>query len=156
MKTFFLTILMVCLFVAGQSCACYGPKLHVGTGDEPQDDLFYALVSIYIKEKTGIETIRLPLTGKDPARELREARLDLAFLAPEDYEPLLLQVPGWPALGSARRPLEDIQFSTVAPALRRLAGQLAVEHLETLMQQVRNGAPPAAAARRFLMDRKWI
>jgi len=145
------------LLLAGEAVACFGPKLYVGTGEDAQADLLYALTSLYVKEKTGVETVRTPLEGKDALEELRAERLDLAFApAGGPQAPELLAVSGYPALISGRRPLEDLQFTTVAPALRKLAALLQPAHLDDLVARVESGAPPAAAARRFLMERGWI
>lgn len=137
--------------------ACFGPKLYLGAGSGPEGDLLYALVSLYIKEKTGTETIRVSLEGLDPVEELRTERLDLAFIPTgTPFRPVFLAIPGWSRLAAGRRPLEDLQFTTLSPALGKLDRLLKEEHLRQLQAAVRAGEPPAAAVRRFLVAQGWI
>ena len=155
-KLFHIVFILLLLLPCGV-LACFGPKLYVGTQEGAQADLLYELASLYVKEKTGVETVRVPLEGKDPLAELHAERLDLAF-APAGGEGVteLLAVAGYPVLVSGRRPLEELQFTTVAPALRKLDGLLQPKHLTGLVARVDAGAPPAATARRFLMEQGWI
>ncbi len=142
---------------ASPAAACFGPKLYFGTGEGVQADILHAVISLYIKEKTGTETVRSSLDGKDPTAELRGERLDLALLPPgTNWTPVLLTVPGWPVLVSGRRPLEDLQFSTIPTALKRLNQQLTTEHLQTLLGRVRAGDSPMAAARRLFAEQGWL
>ncbi|WP_305045687.1 hypothetical protein [Geoalkalibacter sp.] len=137
--------------------ACFGPKLYIGLGDAAEQRAFYAVVALYIKEKTGVETVAVPLEGADPLHFLREKRVDMAF-APdlaEEFTPLVTAA-GVPYLLSGRRPLEELQFTTVAPALQRLDRLLTPELFQALAAEVAAGAPPAAAARAFLMRQRWI
>ncbi len=137
--------------------ACFGPKLFLGTAPGVQADVLFELVTLYVKEKTGTETVRVDLAGKEPLAELRGERVDMVFWGGETVaEPALLAVEGVPALISGERPLQDLQFTTVGPALRKLGRQLTAGHVAELVRKVEQGAPPAAAARRFLMDQGWI
>jgi hypothetical protein len=145
------------LLLAAPAGACFGPKLYFGTGEGVQADILHAVVSLYIKEKTGTEMVRVPLDGKDPTVELRGESLDLALLPPAtNWSPILLTVPGWPVLVSGRRPLEDLQFSTVPVALKRLNRLLTAGHLQTLLARVRAGDSPMAAARRLFAEQGWL
>lgn len=150
-----LALFLLLSLLPSASSACFGPKLYLGTGSDAKADVLYALVSLYIKEKTGTETVRVPLGGKDPFREIGEERIDLAFVTGGSGT-MLLQVSGWPALASGKRPVEDLQFTTVPAALKKLNGLLRTTHLEGLLRQVQGGDSPAAAARRFLAAQKWI
>lgn len=135
--------------------ACFGPKLYVGVGMGAEQELLYALTALYLKEKTGVETERVALDGRDPLAEIAAQRLDLAFTAATDGT-VLLDMPGLPRLVSGPRPLEDLQFTTVAPALRKLAALLNTEEVHRLVAEVRAGAAPAATARRYLSAKGWL
>ncbi|WP_305041074.1 hypothetical protein [Geoalkalibacter sp.] len=137
--------------------ACFGPKLYIGLSDTAEQRVFYALVALYIKEKTGVETVAVPLEDADPLRALQEKRVDMAFAREisQDFTPLVTAA-GAPYLLSGRRPLEELQFTTVAPALQRLDRLLTPELFAPLAAEVAAGAPPAAAARAFLMRQRWI
>lgn len=138
--------------------ACFGPKLYIGSPATPQGDLLFELVALYVKEKTGTESLRVVVQpGDDPLALLRGEKTDLAFASEATGpEPALLAVAGLPLLVAGKRPLEDLQFTTVAPALGKLNKLLLSKDLEPLVQQVAQGAAPAATARKFLMVKRWI
>lgn len=156
----FALLLLVCsvLFQPTAAQGCFGPKLYIGTPVGSQGALLFEVVALYVKEKTGTESVRVELkTGDDPLAFLRGDKVDLAFAAAAPGpEPALLQVSGLPLLLSAKRPLEDLQFTTVAPALAKLNKLLLSQDLQPLVLKVEQGAPPAATARKFLMTRGWI
>jgi hypothetical protein len=68
----------------------------------------------------------------------------------------LLAVPGYPLLVSGARPLTDLQFTTVVPALRKLATLLTPADLQGLAARVAAGEKPLAAARRLFKERRWL
>lgn len=151
--------LLIAIALAPQPVhACFGPKLYIGTGSSSLDLVFYEVVSLYLREKTGVESMRVELQGDDPLTVLDREEADLVrILAPRDSSFVtLLAVDGYLHLLSGARPLEDLQFTTVAPALRKLDALLRPEHLEALRTRVKQGRPPAAEARRFLMSQGWI
>ncbi len=154
--------LLACFIVAlalggGIAWGCFGPKLYVGTGAGVEAEVLYELVALYLKEKTGIETVRVELEGRDAAEELHGERLDLAF-APGPAPGLtpLIELAGLPLLLSGRRPLEDIQFTTAGPALRRLGSKLTPLQVRDLCARVAAGAPVKAEVRRFLTEARWL
>lgn len=153
-------LLLVCcaLFQPAPASGCFGPKLYIGTAATPQEALLFEVVALYVKEKTGTESVRVVLkNGEDPLAALRGNKVDLAFSpAAPGPEPALLQVSGLPLLLSGQRPLDDLQFTTVAPALAKLNKLLHYQDLEPLLRQVEQGVPPAATARKFLMTKGWI
>ena len=143
---------------AGTAVACFGPKLFVGTGGEPRQELLYALVTLYVQEKTGVESERVLLApGETPAQALAAERVDLVFAAapPGGTEPVLA-IAGYPVLVSGPRPLNDLQFTTVLPALRKLAALLTTRDLQELESRIATGEKPLAAARRLCMERRWL
>lgn len=157
MRTVALLLLVTALLFVATSPArsCFGPKLYFGVGAGAEAELVQAVVVLYLKEKTGVETVRVELEGKDPRIELAEERLDLALATGPDGA-ALLQVPGFPALLAGRRPQQELQFTTVVPALRKLAGLLTAEALRQPLVEVRGGASPAAVARTFLRKKGWL
>ena len=138
--------------------ACFGPKLYVGTGEGSEADVLYAMVTLYVQEKTGVESIRVVYTDtQDPLTELDEERVDLTF-APEAQhaEVSLLRLSGYPVLVTGKRRLEDLQSTTVVPAIRKLAGLLKSDDVVNIITQVQAGDSAMAAVRRFYMERRWI
>lgn len=158
--TIFPVLLVVCwlLLPAAPVQGCFGPKLYIGSPATPQGNLLFELVALYVKEKTGTESLRVVVKeNDDPLALLRGEKVDLAFAAAANGpEPALLQVPDLPLLLAGNRPLADLQFTTVAPAIRKLNKLLVSKDLEPLIQQVGQGAAPAATARKFLMAKGWI
>jgi hypothetical protein len=153
-------LLLACcvLLQPAPASGCFGPKLYIGTPTTPQAELLFEVVALYVKEKTGTESVRVVWkNGEDPLAALRGDKVDLAFSpAAPGPEPALLQVSGLPLLLSGKRPMDDLQFTTVAPALAKLNKLLHAQDLEPLLRQVEQGAPPAATARKFLMTKGWI
>lgn len=140
------------------AAACFGPKLYVGVAADPRQELLFALVSLYVVEKTGVESERVTLMDRaDPGAELRAERIDMAFAAaPVAGAETLLAIPGYPLLVSGSRPLTDLQFTTVVPALRKLSALLTANDLLALEARVAAGDKPLAAARRLCMERRWL
>jgi hypothetical protein len=136
--------------------ACFGPKLYLGANGGAEADVLYEMAALYVKEKTGTEMVRVDLDGRDPLVLLKEQKVDLVFVANGSREEVLLAVGGLPLLLAGGRVLEDLRFTTVAPALQKLGGLLRAEQVTALVAEVHGGAPPAAAVRRFLMARGWI
>ena len=145
------------LFGSTSGQACFGPKLYLGTPESGEGEVLAELVALYVKEKTGVESILVPLEGKDAVTEIREERLDLAVVSHLDSRlPDLLRVEGGPGLLSGMRPMNDLQFTTVVPALKKLSGLLDAEIFKGLVDDVAAGEPVRARVRRLLMERGWI
>ena len=136
--------------------ACFGPKLFLGVPADSDGQVLTSLVAIYIKEKTGIDTERVDLADRTVRQEISADKLDYGFVAENDSLQTILNVKGLPLLVSGPRILNDLQFTTVAPALQRLQKILKPEHVEQIRQDVDNGTLPMAAARKFLMKQRWI
>lgn len=136
--------------------ACFGPKLFLGIPDDSAGQVLTSLVAIYIKEKTGVDTERVELAGRDLRQEITADKLDYGFAEENGSLQTILQVEGLPLLVSGPRILSDLQFTTVGPALQRLQKILKPEHVEQIRQDVATGALPMAAARSFLMQQRWI
>jgi glycine betaine/choline ABC-type transport system substrate-binding protein len=152
----YLLLLVAGLLLAGTAQACFGPKLYLGTNDDPRSQVLASLVAIYVQEKTGVEVVRQPLAATAPIAAIRADTIDFAFTAVPEDMPILLQIEGVPALVSGSRILEDLQFTTVRPALQRLAGQLTPGQVSTLVAAVDAGGLPMDVARRFLRNAGWI
>lgn len=156
MKRILFILLALGLLSAAPAAACFGPKLYLGTGAGTQADILFELVALYVQEKTGTEIVRVDTEGREPLTLLREEKLDLAFAGNARIENSLLTVAGLPGLVAGDRPLRDLQFTTVIPALKKLNGLLLAEHVSMMAAEIESGASPAAAVRRFLMERGWI
>lgn len=148
----------VTVMAAAPVAACFGPKLYIGVAAEPRQELLFAAVSLYVREKTGVESERVVLApAADPGAELRAERVDLAFApAAVAGADTLFAAPGYPLLVSGARPLTDLQFTTVAPAVRKLATLLTAGDLAGLEARVATGETPLAAVRRLFKERRWI
>jgi len=143
------------LVLAGAAAACFGPKLYLGIGDGPRNQVLTSLVAIYVQEKTGIEVVRQPLAESTPLEAIHAEKVDFAFAEAAGNLPVLLTVSGQHLLGGPRIG-DDLQFTTVRPALERLGKLLQAEQVALLQRQVAEGAVPMEAARSFLLDRGWI
>lgn len=138
--------------------ACFGPKLFVAAGPQLHDNLLFALVTLYVEEKTGVASNRVEIgAGEDPLQLLGANRADLVLAAAAGpHDDVVLRIAGLPLLVSGPRPREDLQFTTVLPALRKLERLLVAEDLELLAGRVASGQSAMAAARKFLMERRFI
>lgn len=153
------TVLLVLIVLpAFPAAACFGPKLFVGHGATPREELLFALVSLYVQEKTGVESEPVEVDGgAGAAQALAGERVDLVFSAtPVAGGETVLAVTGYPLLVSGQRPLNDLQFTTVVPALRKLAALLTPRDLADLEARVAAGEKPLAAARHLCMERRWL
>jgi len=156
-------IILCCLLLSGLlSCpdaeGCFGPKLFVGVSDSPEEEVLYALVTLYIKEKTGVESTRVEIApDQKPLGLIAGEQVDLAFVATEQpLRSIVFRLEGMPALAAGGRPLDDLQFTTVLPAVKKLNSLLSRADVEGLLLRVKAGESAMAAARHFLMQRRWI
>jgi hypothetical protein len=154
----FIVTLILILGLVFPAGACFGPKLYLGSVAGEDGELLFHLVSIYVKEKTGVESIRQEMTEDQTAESLlQKEQVDLAFSATASSEwSALLQVGSDLHLLSGPRPTQDLQFTTVPRALKKLAKILKVQDLELLREQVAGGSLPATAVRQLYMQRGWI
>ena len=138
--------------------ACFGPKLFVGVGQGGQNDVVFALVTLYVQEKTGVESKRVEIEkDQDPLALLSNEKADLVLmLADETLDNTVFHVEGLPLLATGKRPLEELQFTTVLPAIRKLNRLLKYEDVARLVGRVDTGESAMAVAREFFMERRWI
>ena len=59
--TLLLGSLLLVLLVSAPARACFGPKLFVGAGPEIQEEALFALLTLYIQEKTGVVSTRVEI-----------------------------------------------------------------------------------------------
>lgn len=150
-------MLPVLLLTAFPAAACFGPKLYLGTSSGPQSAVLFEVVALYVKEKTGVETVRVDLADEAPLAALHAEKADMILaVGVTPAETTLLALDGLPRLVVGKRVLEDLQFTTVAPALRRLARVLTVADVAGVLTAVEDGMPPAAAVRQLLMTKGWL
>lgn len=129
--------------------ACFGPKLYTGVGVGAENELRFALVSLYLKEKTGVELERVELAAREPATEIAGGHFDLAFATTGDVSVAALRLPDGALLLAGKRVRDDLQFTTVLPALTKLQGVVASAEWPGLVQRVRAGEGALAVARAF-------
>ncbi len=156
-----LSVIVATVFLVALVCApvqaCFGPKLFVGAGTSVQDEALFALVTLYVQEKTGVESTRVEIeAGQDPLTLLDGEKADLVFVLSGALDNTVFQIAGMPLLVTGKRPLEDLQFTTVLPAIRKLNRQLKKEDVELLINHIETGDSPMIAARKFLMELRWI
>ena len=153
-----ISILCLILLVALPAHACFGPKLFVGVGQEAQEEVLFALVTLYVQEKTGVESNRVDVAKTQrPVDLITDDKVDLVFIAAnEAASDVVFQIPGRPSLATGPRPMEDLQFTTVLPAIRKLNRLLTGADVDSLVSQVEAGESAMAAARKFLMKNRWI
>ena len=157
MRYVILLALGICLLSGTPAVACFGPKLFVATDGGARQQLLSAVVTIFLKEKTGIESNLVTIPPGGGQQALQEDRVDLVF-SPDEIvgATLVFKVEALSSLFSGPRPLEELQFSLVVPALKKLQGLLQPEQVRRLIGRVESGAPPLATARRFLQKQGWI
>lgn len=136
--------------------ACFGPKLYIGVEPGAAGDLNFALVSLYIKEKTGVEAIRVEMAAKDAVAAVAAAEhVDLAT-APATSSGGLLTLPDGTILHVGKRVRDDLQFTTVLPALNKLQRVLAQVDGAALLARVQAGEGPVAVARSWFKAQKAL
>ena len=151
-----LSLLLVIIMLAPAQ-ACFGPKLFVGAGPSVQDEVLFALVTLYVQEKTGVESTRMEIeAGQDPLSLISAEKADLVFVSSGSLENTVLQIADMPLLVTGPRPLEELQFTTVLPAIKKLNRLLKKADVELLVSRVEAGESAMATARKFLMELRWI
>lgn len=149
-----LLVVLTCL----PAQACFGPKLFVSAGQGNQGEALFALVTLYVQEKTGVESTRVEIEeGQNPVELLSAEKADLIFvLTDETIDNTVLIIEGLPVLVTGKRPLEELQFTTVLPAIRKLGRLLEQEDVDLLAHKIKAGESAMAVARKFLMRNRWI
>lgn len=156
--TFLICVALLALLLSTPVQACFGPKLFVGAGSTPEQELLYALVTLYVQEKTGVESTRVGV-GPDqrPLNLLSEEKVDLVFVSPDTPTgETVFQLPDLPSLVTGPRPENDLQFTTVLPAIAKLNRLLTRADVELLLNQLETGKSAMSIARKFLMENRWI
>ena len=150
--------LLVAIAPASHASACFGPKLFVGVSAGAEHDLLYALVTLYVKEKTGVESIRVDIDKQtNPLKLITDDEADMVFVVTkESLQNAVLNVKDFPALVAGKRPLEELQFTTVLPAVKKLDHLLKNEDVQILVNKVKTGKSAMAVAREFFMENRWI
>ncbi len=156
--TFLVGIVLLALLVSTPAQACFGPKLFVGAGSTTQQELLYALVTLYVQEKTGVESTRVDVgVSQNPLDLLSAEKVDLVFVpVNESVNKTVFQLPDLPPLVAGPRPVNDLQFTTVLPAVAKLNRLLTSADVELLASQVEAGKSALSVARKFLMEKRWI
>ena len=156
--TFLVGIVLLAVLVSFPAQACFGPKLFVGAGSTTQQELLYALVTLYVQEKTGVESTRVEVgVSQNPLDLLSADKVDLVFVPVNDpVNETAFQLSDLPPLVAGPRPVNDLQFTTVLPAVAKLNRLLTSADVELLVLQVEAGNSAMSVARKFLMGNRWI
>ena len=157
MKRLGLFLLLTLVLVPQLAGACFGPKLYIGVDAGPTATVLAELATLYLHEKTGVDSVRVELGAGGARAELEGGRVDLAVTGtvPAEGAPVLA-VGTLGSILAGPRPLQDLQFTTVVPALKKLGELLTADDLRQLVAAVAAGQTPAAAARQLLQARRWI
>lgn len=157
-----LTLIVGCaLFCAAavtSAQACFGPKLFVAAGQSVEEEVLYALVTLYVEEKTGVESTFVAVEKEVSALTLlTENKADMVFVpASTANEGAFFYLNGLPALFAGKRPLEELQFTTVLPAVKKLEKLINRDDIDRLIERVEGGESAMSVARKLLMQRRWI
>lgn len=151
-----LTLFLLFLLGTAPAWACFGPKLYIGVEPGLAGDLNFALVSLYIKEKTGVEAVRVDMAAKDAvAAVAAAAQVDLAT-APATSAGGLFPLPDGTILLAGKRVRDDLQFTTVLPALTKLQRVLMQADGVALLARLRAGEGAVAVARSWFKAQKAL
>ena len=155
---FIVASVLLAVLISGPVQACFGPKLFVGAGSTTQQELLYALVTLYVQEKTGVESTRVEVdVSENPLDLLSAEKVDLVFVpANKSINEAVFKLSDLPPLVSGPRPINDLQFTTVLPAVSKLNRLLTSADVELLASQVEAGKSAMSVARKFLMKNRWI
>ncbi len=150
--------LLLVLLVSAPVQACFGPKLFVGAGPEIREEALFALLTLYVQEKTGVESIRVEIAkNQRPLDLITSKKVDLVFISTKEASgEVVFQLADMPLLVTGPRPLDDLQFTTVLPAIKKLNRLLEKVDVEFLVSQIKAGKSAMSVARRFLMENRWI
>ena len=152
---FLVPALLLCF--AGDVHACFGPKLFVAAGQSPEEQILYALVTLYVEEKTGVESNRVDVGTENPLNLIRDDKADLVFAgSAEQGENVVFLLEGLPVLVTGKRPVEDLQFTTVLLALEKLQKAVSRDEVISLIAEVEKGASAMAVVRKFFMQNRLI
>lgn len=152
----YLILILLVLLATVPASACFGPKLYIGVEDGVTGDLNFALLSLYIKEKTGVEAVRVAVASKDAEAEVAAAeKVDLAA-APSTSSAALLSLPDGSVLLAGKRVSDDLQFTTVLPALNKLKRVLSQADGSALLARIRGGEGALAVARSWFRSQKAL
>lgn len=151
-------VFLLTLLTPSLAQACFGPKLFVGAGQGERNDVLYALVTLYIQEKTGVESTRVEIdAGRNPLELISADKADLVFVSSgQAIENTVFSLGDLPVMVTGKRPLEELQFTTVLPAIRKLNRLLKHEDVTTLVRLAESGASAMAVVRKFFMEHRWI
>lgn len=154
----FASALLLVMLISSPSYACFGPKLFVGVGQEARDEALFALITLYVQEKTGVESTRVAISGDQrPLDLLSSEKVDLVFMPANDSKnDTVFLLGSLPVLVTGPRPLDDLQFTTVLPAIKKLNHLLTEDAVVVLSRRIEAGESAVATARKFLMDKRWI
>ncbi|MDT8443458.1 MAG: hypothetical protein RQ722_04155 [Desulfuromonadales bacterium] len=148
---------LLVIIMCAPAQACFGPKLFVGVGQSPNEQALFALITLYVLEKTGVDSKRIDIEAEqDPLVLLSENKLDLVFIPSDSFDNPVFKIAGMPLLAAGKRPLQELQFTTVLPAIRKLNNLLKQGDVEGLVSRIESGESAMSAARNFLMELRWI
>lgn len=147
----------LCLLASSVN-ACFGPKVFIGVPAGLEGEMRYHLIAIYLHEKTGIDSTQIVLKpGQSALDAIASADIDLGFDQALNADiPVLMTLADGQRLYSGPRPLNDLQFSTLGRALKKLDQILNAAHLAQLHADLKRGVLPATAVRALFDQQGWL
>jgi len=95
--------------------------------------------------------------SQNPLDLLSAEKVDLVFVPVNEFtNKAVFQLSDLPPLLAGPRPVNDLQFTTVLPAVAKLNRLLTSADVELLVSQVEAGKSAMSIARKFLMGNRWI
>lgn len=150
-------IFLILLLLAVPALGCFGPKLYLGVGDDATGQVLASFIAIYVKETTGTDVERILLEGRDPLIEIAAEKIDFSFVEGNAQGGVvLMQIDDLPTLLCGPRIDNNLQFTTVRPALAHLEAKLTKAEVMVLSAKVEAGAMAMDIVRKFLIERRWI
>jgi hypothetical protein len=158
LKSILLTTLLLLVLLAASGFACFGPKLFIGVVPGLEGEMRYHLVSIYLHEKTGIDSILVELkAGQTAEAAILAKEIDLGYSREANMKATeVLRLADGYKLYSGERPLNDLQFTTAGRAFAKLQKRLDAGSLDKIRARILTGTLPATAVRDFMLNNGWI
>lgn len=170
MKRFYICAIMIFLTVAillPKTRACFGDKLGIGYVKGVEDEFCAHLVSLYIKEKTGIDSVVSEFSDADAVESsLKKVETDIIiwtvekekingtetkiFLLVEDGDKKII-------LEVSKKILDDIRFHTLNKVMERIGKIITYADIEKNISLIKDGKKfSKQAAREYLVEEDLI
>jgi hypothetical protein len=170
MKRFYFTAIIIFLTVAlwlPKTYACFGDKLGIGYIKGVEDEFCAHLVALYIKEKTGIDSIVNKFGSADAVEgSLKKVETDIIIWTVEKekssgagtkFFSLLENGGNKIILEVSKKILDDIRFHTLNKVMERIGKIINHSDFESAISLIKDGKKfSKQAAREYLVEEDLI